>query len=260
MDRVRLVAQMPILSMPRTMPPPFRFSAIGSRSCKTNGKLFGTRTSERCRKRKGEAENAAFSRGLLIADAGDAHARSEPARYLWLRDAAGDAPAAKAGRRLLRLTAGRRSVPIAAALCAQSLGWIDAIGAPEELCKPARGTEAMTRRNPGNRFSTARAQQLGPGRLEPDPPQGGHWRRAAESPKGHLQSADAAARNLCDLDNRQRRAGIGAHEFLSPLDIGRGCGCSLLLQTLGVAMPQSQQQVERQVILKAARRDRVCQQ
>src|SRR6516225_3870318 len=84
---------------------------------------------------------------------------------------------------------------------AQSLRWIDAVGAPEELRKPARGAEAIAGGNPGDRLGAAGAQHLGPGLLEPDPPQGRHWRRAAEALERHLQGADAAPRSLRDLDN-----------------------------------------------------------
>src|SRR6516162_8295707 len=145
-------------------------------------------------------------------------------------------------------------------LRAQSFRWIDAVGAPEELRKPARGAKAIAKGNPGDRLGAAGAQHLGPSLLDPDPPQGSHWRRTAEALECHLQSANAAPRRLRDLGDRQRCAGIGPHEFLGSPDVA-GCGCrTLLLQTLRVAVWQAQEQAERQIIFEGARRDLVTQQ
>ena len=144
--------------------------------------------------------------------------------------------------------------------CTQCLRRIDAVGAPKELREPARVAEAVTGGNADERLWMALAQYLGPGLLEPDAAQGGHWRRAPEAFKRHLQSAGAASRSLRNVGDRQRRAGIGAHELLGPANM-RGCGGAfLLMQPLRMAVRQTQQQAERQIVLEGPCRNLVGEQ
>jgi hypothetical protein len=95
--------------------------------------------------------------------------------------------------------------------CAQRLGRIGAIGAPEKLREPARIAEAVLGGNPGQRLRSLGAQHLRPRRLQPDALQCRHGRCAAEAAKRQLQRANAAPRGM--LDERQ----FTAREW-APLD------------------------------------------
>jgi hypothetical protein len=118
-------------------------------------------------KRTGEAKNAAFYGWSAIGGYGR-----------WTGEAAACLPGFVEpdaeflpGQRCcpaLQTATGRGSASFesnGATLRAQSLGWIDAVGTPEQLRKPARRAEAVARGNPGNRLGGAGAQHLRPGLL-----------------------------------------------------------------------------------------------
>ena len=118
----------------------------------------------------------------------------------------------------------------------------------------------MCRSYPRQRFHLIGAQHLRSRLFQPRLLQHCHRSGAAETAKCNLQRANAASGCLGDLRDRQRHAGIGAHERFGPAHIAGSGGRLLPPQPLGVVVRQAEQDAERQVLLEGAHRDFVRQQ
>src|SRR6516164_8423044 len=126
----------------------------------------------------------------------------------------------------------------------QHLRWIDAIPAPEELGKLRRTAKAILGGNPGKGLRLAGAQHLRSRLFQSGLLQYPHRGRAPEPMKRNLQRANTATGCFGDFRDGQRRADVSAHERLGPAHIARSRSRFLPLQSLGVAVRQTEQQTQ----------------